>query len=114
MVMVAYIRLERDCTNILYVAVSFMASDSPHATDVYQLCDHICEVCTVECENKTMTIARPLPELVAGALKNDENGSRSAQYGCLIQFNSPKTTNTKIVAIFDELNLCTISPPVLR
>lgn len=47
--MVSCIRLDRDCAKICYVAVSFMASNSPHAADVCQLCAHLCEACAEEC-----------------------------------------------------------------
>ncbi|MEZ0612349.1 four-helix bundle copper-binding protein [Fibrella sp. WM1] len=48
--MVACIRLDRDCAKICYMAISFMASGSPHAADVCQLCAHLCEACANECE----------------------------------------------------------------
>ncbi len=43
MMMVACIRLDRDCAKICYAAVSFMASNSSHAADVCKLCAQECE-----------------------------------------------------------------------
>ena len=49
--MVACIRLDRDCSKICYLAASFLASNSPFAGQACALCAQVCDACADECEN---------------------------------------------------------------
>lgn len=47
--MTACIKLDIDCSKICYLAISFMATNSPYANEVCELCATICEACAEAC-----------------------------------------------------------------
>jgi len=47
--MAACIKLDLDCSKICTLAVGFMATNSPYAQQVCELCAIICEACAAEC-----------------------------------------------------------------
>lgn len=49
--MVACIRLDRDCSKLCYLAASYLAGNSAFAKQVCTLCAQVCDACADECEN---------------------------------------------------------------
>lgn len=47
--MTACIKHDMDCSKICYLAISFMATNSPYADQICELCATICEACATEC-----------------------------------------------------------------
>lgn len=56
------IRLDRECADICGFAAKAMASNSPFAPEICQLCASICEACGNECKNITQHTVKNAPK----------------------------------------------------